>query len=160
NVRLPDVRTAKYDVIVHCGAAAIIPVRPDKKIILVRQYREAVGREILEIPAGRLEKGEDPAECARRELKEETGCAAADMDFLTKFYPVVGYSTEIIHFYVAQNLSSGEPDPDENEFVRAEAYSLAEALKMIDSGEIMDGKTIAALLLYERQINKPAALSE
>jgi ADP-ribose pyrophosphatase len=153
-VRLPDGRAADRDLVIHSGASAVIPVLDDGRILFVRQYRESVGAEILEIPAGRLDQGEDPVECARRELEEETGCRAAGIRKLTQFFPVVGYSTEVIHLFVAEGLSAGAAQTDEDEFVTAEAVSLGDALRMVDEGKIADGKTILAILLYEREISR------
>ncbi|MDR1664532.1 MAG: NUDIX hydrolase [Clostridiales bacterium] len=149
-VRLPNGETAVRDAILHNGASAIIPILDDGRVLLERQYRDSVGAEILEIPAGRLEPGEDPAVCAARELAEETGYRAARLKLVTVFYPAVGYSNEKIHLFLANGLTAGETRPDEDEFVEPEAYTLEEAFQMIDDGEIIDGKTVMALLLYAR----------
>jgi ADP-ribose pyrophosphatase len=158
-IQLPNGKQVKHDLIVHNGASAIVPVLGDGRILLERQYRESVGAEILEVPAGRLEPGEDPAECARRELEEETGYRAEKITLLTKFFPCVGYSNEQIYLYVAEGLTPGPARPDEDEFVTPEAYTLEEALKMTDNGAIVDGKTSLAILAYARYVSNVHSLT-
>ena len=149
-VELPNGKVGERGVVVHNGASAIVAVTDDGKLVFVRQYRDAVGDTILEIPAGRLAKGEDPAACALRELEEETGYRASRLTLMIKFFPVVGYSTEVIHLYLAEGLAPGKPNTDEDEFVDVEEISPDDALRLIDEGKIIDGKTIAAVLLYAR----------
>jgi ADP-ribose pyrophosphatase len=150
-VRLPNGKEARRDIIRHNGASAIIPVTDDGGVILVRQYREGAGGFLLELPAGKLEPGEDPAVCAVRELAEETGHTAETMRFLTSLRPVAAYSTEVIHFYVAEGLKPGLAHPDTDEFVTLETYKLDEILRMIGEGSVMDMKTVAGVLLYARR---------
>jgi len=152
NVRSDDVlldngKTAKREVVEHNGGCCVLAVTADKKIIFVRQYRYAVGEYLLELPAGKLEKGEDPQSAIRRELKEETGYTG-DIHSLGSIYPTCGYSSEIIYLYYADNLKEGATNPDEDEFLNIEKIDIAEALTYINSGEIKDAKTIIAVYKY------------
>lgn len=153
-IRLPDGREAVRDMIIMNGAAAVLPILDDGRIALVRQYRTGAQADILELPAGMLETGEDPLVCAKRELKEETGYTAASVEFLLKYYSGAGFNTEMLYIYTATGLTPGETHFDGDEFLTTEIYGLNTALGMIDSGEIMDAKTIAALLMYERRRGK------
>jgi ADP-ribose pyrophosphatase len=135
-------------VLSHGGAAALVAVKDDGEILLVKQFREAAEAEILEIPAGRLDRGEAPAACAARELEEETGYRAGKIRELISFYPAVGYSGEKVYIYLAEELTPGERHLDEGEFVDAISIPLPDAIKMIKEGKIIDGKTITALLYY------------
>lgn len=149
-VILPNGEPARRDILLHNGAAAVIPVMDDGRLIFVRQYREAASMYVLEIPAGKLDKEEDPLVCAYRELEEETGYKASSMRRLMSFYTAIGYSSEIIHLYLAEGLMPGTQQPDDDEFVSLEIYTLEAALEMIDNGAIVDAKTISALLYYAR----------
>ena len=149
-VTLPNDKIAHRDIVAHDGASAVVAVLDDGRILLVRQRREAAGEDVLEIPAGRLNESEDPLACIIRELEEETGYHANHIKLLTKFYPAIGYSTEIIYLFLAEGLTPGQPHTDEDEFVVAEAYSLDEALQMVNNGVIIDGKTMLAILWYAR----------
>lgn len=120
-------------------------------IILVRQYRNAADDYVLEIPAGGLEIGEDPKLCASRELEEETGYRANQVDFLFKFYSSIGITDEIISIYVARDLVKTQQNLDEDEYVTIERYKLEELIDMIYNGELMDNKTISALLAYQNR---------
>ena len=143
--------TIVHDAVMHGGAAAIVPVLGDGRIVMVRQYRCAIEGLLLEIPAGKLERGEDPRDCAIRELEEETGYIAQTMEFLTSYYPVAGYSSERIHIYVASDLAMGKQNLDQDEHVTIERYTMEEAMRMVYSGTIMDSKTIIGLMLYEKK---------
>ncbi len=149
-ITLPDGRQAIREVVVHIGAAAILPVLPDGRILLVRQYRHPAKKMVLEIPAGTLEKGEDPLDCATRELEEETGYKAGNMVSMFAMYSAIGFCTEVLHIYLATNLTPGTVHLDPDEFVSVETYTLEEAIAMIFSGEIIDSKTISALLAYQQ----------
>lgn len=148
-IALPNGKTAKREVVLHNGGSAIIPVDKEGNIYFVRQYRHPTNRMILEIPAGMVEKGEDPIACAARELEEEIGQKSDDISLLTSIYSSVGYTTEIIHIYKAENLYEGEQNLDEDEFINIEKYHIDEAVEMIASGKIMDAKTIVAVLAYK-----------
>ena len=132
----------------HRGAAAMIGFDENDKIILVKQHRFPHGY-VLEIPAGTLEKGEDPKECAFREMQEETGYKAKKMYHLLSYYPSIGYNSEIIHCYVASGLVKvSDIDPDNDEFITVVKMSLKKLIGMIKTGKIQDSKTICAVLTY------------
>lgn len=139
----------RWEVIDHPGGVSVLALDRDGKIFFVRQYRYPFDRMVLELPAGKLEPGEDPAECGIRELREETGCTAGKFVFLGKLIPTCAYDSEVIHLYLAEDLSYGEQDLDENEFLSVEKYTLDEALEMIYNGTIIDGKTQVALLKFK-----------
>ena len=147
-VTCPNGRSATREIVVHKGAAAVVPVYPDGTTLLVRQHRVAVDRVTLEIPAGKLDSaGEDPHDCAVRELEEETGLRAGRMTLLTSLLTTPGFCTEKIAIYLAQDLSQGQTHPDEDEFLSLVRMPLEEAVAMIMRGEIRDGKTICGLLM-------------
>jgi ADP-ribose pyrophosphatase len=145
-VELPNGRTTTRDIVDHPGAVAIVPLLDDSKIVLIRQFRYAAGKELLEIPAGTLEKGEKPDDCAVRELKEETGYEANSMRRLLSCYMAPGYSNEVIHLYVATGLKKGEKETEEDEEIAVEAIGFDEALRMIEENNIEDAKTIVGVL--------------
>lgn len=149
-VKLPDGGTASREIVRHPGAVAVLAIHDDK-IILVDQYRQAMGRCELEIPAGKLEKGEDPLEAAKRELQEETGYTCQQIRLLHSFYTSPGFADELIHLYVAEGLESGEAVPDEDEFLELYEMTLQEALEAVKSGRISDAKTIMAVYAWKLQ---------
>lgn len=144
---LPDGRACKREFVEHGGGAAVLCVC-DGKIAFVRQYRYAYGEEIIEIPAGKLEKGEDPAVAAVRELHEETGADAESVRLLTVVYPSPGYTNEKIYVYEAQGVTMGAAQPDDDEFLSLEWIAEADAEKMLLNGEFKDSKTAIALFHY------------
>ncbi len=150
-LKTPDDKYVDWELIVHPGAAAVIPIDNDGKIIMVRQYRNAVDDYVLEIPAGILEDGEDPKLCAYRELQEETGYRSDNMQYFYKFYSCIGICDEVIHIFVANGLSKGKQNLDEDEYVTVEKYDLDTLINMIFKGEIVDNKTISALLAFKNQ---------
>jgi len=147
-VRLPSGELHTREIVEHRGSVAILPVTSKKEIFLVKQFRKAVGKEIWEVPAGRIEEGESIEECARRELKEETGLLADEIKKLGEYYPSPGYCTEVIHIYLARNLKKSNALPEKDEFIKLKKFSKGEIVKMIEEGEIKDGKTYASLLLF------------
>ena len=152
-VTCPNGRSATREIVVHKGAAAVVPVYPDGTTLLVRQHRVAVDRVTLEIPAGKLDSaGEDPHDCAVRELEEETGLRAGRMTLLTSLLTTPGFCTEKIAIYLAQDLSQGQTHPDEDEFLSLVRMPLEEAVAMIMRGEIRDGKTICGLLMAKEAL--------
>jgi len=146
-VELPNGRHATREIVVHNGAVAMLPVLPDGRIIFVEQFRQATGHVLLEIPAGKIEAGEDIHTCLERELLEETGYRANKFEKLISFYPAPGYSTEVIHIYRATELEECTPQPDEDEFIRVKLLDLEDALKLVLNNTIEDSKTIIAILL-------------
>jgi ADP-ribose pyrophosphatase len=146
-VQLPNGKTSKREIIKHPGAVAILPITNDGKIVMVEQYRKALERTLVEIPAGKLEKGEDPLDSARRELEEETGYVCENLDWLISFYTSPGFADEIVHLYVATGLSKKENAArlDEDEFVNILELSLAEAKEYIVEKKIFDAKTAYAV---------------
>jgi ADP-ribose pyrophosphatase len=135
-----------YQIVRHPGGVGVLPLHDDGSVTLIRQLRPAVGGPLLEIPAGRLHPGEDPAECGRRELAEETGLSARGLLPLGRFYPSPGVFDEVIHLFLGTGLSQGEAAPEHYEEIETVRVPIAEALRRAASGEIADGKTIAALL--------------
>jgi len=136
------------EVVIHPGASAILPILDDGKILLVRQYRYAVGEELLEIPAGTLEVGEKPEDCALRELEEETGYRAENVKLLTTLYLAPGYSSERLHLFQAENLKKRAQKLEVDEEIELVTMELREVLNAIKNGKIRDAKTIAAILYY------------
>ena len=148
-IAMPDGNSAlRESVIRGKNAAAVLPVDHDGTLIFVRQYRHAFGEMMLEIPAGVLEDGEEPAAGVARELEEETGKKPGKLEFLCEMYPTVGYCSEKIQLFIATELTEGVQKLDADEFVEIERYTLAEAMDMISRGEIKDGKTLAALYAW------------
>ena len=148
---LPNGKEVKWDIIVHHGAAAVVPVLDDGRIVMVRQYRNAMERYTWEIPAGGLnDKGAEPTDVAAiRELAEETGYRTDKVELLIRFVTSVAYSTEHIDIYVARNLKPGTQHLDPDEFVEVKAFDLQELVDMIYNYEIEDSKTIAAIMAYK-----------
>ena len=149
-MRLPDGKEVEWDTIDHKGAAAVVPVLPDGRIIMVRQYRNALERETLEIPAGGLNGRDEPTlDAARRELSEETGFVSDNLEILLSIRTTVAFCNEKIDIYVARDLKSGSQHLDEDEYVEYEAYTVDELVSKIYSLEIQDSKTICAILAYK-----------
>jgi ADP-ribose pyrophosphatase len=144
---LPDGRPCKREIIEHSGGACVLYIK-DGCVLLVKQFRYAYGECIYEIPAGKLEKGEDPALAAARELEEEAGVKAENLVRLFTLYPTPGYTNEKIYVYFAENGTQTERRLDDDEFLTAEYIPLQTVKKMLDEGEICDSKTLAALLWY------------
>lgn len=159
DVLLPNGKTSKREIIKHPGAVAIIALTAENKIVLVEQFRKALERTIVEIPAGKLEEGEDPTVCAIRELEEETAYTCEKIEWLMSFYTSPGFANEIIHLYIATNLTKKHhPLPlDDDEFVRVIELTLDEAIQYVKDQKIYDAKTAYAiqyLQLSEAQNNK------
>jgi ADP-ribose pyrophosphatase len=150
-VRFPNGTVGDLEMIRHPGASAVVPflsdpAGDDPQVLLIRQYRYAAERYLYEIPAGRLDPGEEPETCARRELREETGCTAERVEHLTTMYTTPGFTDERIHLFMAVGLTKGEDAKEADEFIEVETMSLSRALTLIQQGEIQDGKTTLGLL--------------
>jgi ADP-ribose pyrophosphatase len=151
-VTLPNGVTVELEIIRHPGAAAVVPVKEDGTVVLIRQYRHAAAGFIYEIPAGKLQPGEDPLECAARELEEEVGYRADRLDLLTSIYTAPGFADEVIHIYRASGLTPGRQHLDHDEVLDVVETPLEQAMGMIVDGAIRDGKTIVGLqAVYLRQ---------
>ena len=146
-VSLPNGESAYREIVHHNGGATVLAVKDDM-VYFVRQYRYAYHDELLELPAGKLNEGEDPKCCAIRELEEETGLRATDVDLITKLYPSPGYTDEVIYVYLALDFVQGTQHLDEDEFLGVITLPLSTVKDMLDSGEIRDAKTIVALRYY------------
>jgi len=152
-VELPEKKYSKREIVEHPGGVGIVPVTNDNCVILVKQYRKAVNRMLLEIPAGKLEVNEEPRETAIRELKEETGYESENLKYLLEFYTSPGYTNEKIYLFLATNLIEGEQDLDDGEYCEIAKYNIDELYKMIDRGEIIDSKTIIGINMAKEYIN-------
>ena len=153
---LCDGRTVKREVVKHPGGVAILPVDDDGFCYMVRQYRYPAGKVLLEVPAGKLEYGEDHRECAVRELSEETGFSADRLIYMGSFYTSPGFSSERLHIYIALGLHQGQSHPDDGEFLNVEKISLKELSDMSMQGEIEDAKTDIAILKASKYLNEAA----
>jgi ADP-ribose pyrophosphatase len=150
-VRFPDGSVGELEMIRHPGASAIVPFLSDPRgddpqVLMIRQYRYAADGYLYEIPAGRLDRGEDPRDCAARELKEETGSTAERLDHLLTFYTTPGFTDEKIHLFMATGLVAGETKHEADEFLDLQPMLLSRALEMVEAGEIQDAKTALGLL--------------
>ncbi|MCZ8512855.1 NUDIX hydrolase [Paenibacillus filicis] len=147
-VQLPNGSTATREIVRHPGAVAVLALIGDKMLV-VEQYRKPMEKSQVEIPAGKLDPGEHPQEAAARELAEETGYRSASLKLLSSFYTSPGFADELIHLYVADDLSQGEARPDEDEFLEVEAITLEQAQHYIREGRISDAKTIMAVYAWQ-----------
>lgn len=159
SVRFPNGTVGDLEMVRHPGASAVVPFldpldSPDPRIVLVRQYRYATGGYVHEVPAGRLEPGENPKDCARRELREETGYSAQDLIPLTTFYTTPGFTDERIHLFAATGLSEGDSETESDEVLDLAPVTLSQAMAMIASGELIDGKSMIGVLFAERFLRR------
>lgn len=153
-VRFPDGSTGQLEMIRHPGASAVVPMLddpagPDPRVLLIRQFRHAADGVIWEVPAGRLDPGETPEACARRELAEETGMRAGRLERLTTIYTTPGFTDERIHLFLAGGLEEGDHRREADEFMELRPTPWSEAMRLIERGEIMDGKTLVSLLYVQ-----------
>lgn len=146
-VELPDGRQAFREVVGHRAAAVVVPIDADGNVVLVRQYRYPVGEDLLEAPAGVMEEGETPDECAIRELQEETGHRASSLVRLGQFWSVPGFCDELMHVYLARDLEPSELEADPDENITNELVPFTSVVELVRTGVIQDAKTIAALLM-------------
>jgi ADP-ribose pyrophosphatase len=144
-VRLPTGRETSREIIEHPGSVGILPLLAGNRVLLIREYRHAVGKTIWEIPAGTMEPGETPRECALRELEEETGYRTRSLTPFFDCYPAPGYSMELMHVFLARGLTSAEQKTEEDEIISVKPVTSEKAFRMIKSGQIWDAKTICAL---------------
>jgi ADP-ribose pyrophosphatase len=144
-VQLPNGVTVDLETIRHPGAAAVVPIKDDGTVVLIRQFRHAAGGFIYEIPAGKLSSGEDPLNCAARELEEEVGYRASSFELLTSIFTAPGFADEVIHVYKATGLTKGRQQLDRDEVLEIVEMPLDQALTRIQDGTIRDGKTIVGL---------------
>lgn len=151
-VSLPDGKEATRDIVRHPGASAVIPLNEKGELYMVTQYRKPIEKVSLEIPAGKLDKGEDPAVCAKRELKEETGLEAGKIQHLVSIHSTPGFSDEVLHLYLATDLAEGDACADEDEFISSERIPVGKLVDMVLNHEITDAKTIIGVLLADKII--------
>ena len=149
-VILPNGKIGTREWINHPGAVCIIPILPNKKIGLIRQYRYSVKKHMVEIPAGKLDRGEYPENCAKRELQEEIGYKANKISFLTNIHPAIGFANEIMWIYLAEDLIKTKTKLEDDEFLEIMPTKLEDALRMVWDGEITDVKTIIGLLWADK----------
>lgn len=149
-VTLPDGRQATRDIVRHPGASVVVPLNEKGEVYMVRQFRKPIDTVTLEIPAGKLDPGEEPLVCAKRELKEETGLEAKEIRHLVSIHSTPGFSNEVLHLYSATGLSEGESCADEDEFISTEKYPVADLIDMVLNGKITDAKTIIGVLLADK----------
>jgi len=143
---------ANREVVEHPGGVGIVPVTNDNKVLMVRQFRYPMGKEVLEIPAGKLEEGENPFECAMRELSEETGCTAGSFIDLGESYPSPGFCTEILHIYLAMDLQHGDMHLDEDELLGVEPVAIDKLIDKIMANELPDGKSIIGIMKAKKYL--------
>ncbi len=154
-IKVPNGNIVKWDFISHKGAAAVVAVNKEGKLLMVRQYRNALDRETIEIPAGALDSADEPTHiAAARELEEETGYKAGKMELLMTLRTTVAFCNEKIDVYVATDLEPGKQHLDEDEFINVEEYDIEELLEMVYDCKIQDSKTVAALMAYKNKYGK------
>ena len=159
-VELPNGRHSSRDIVRHCGASAVVALTDSGKIVLVRQYRTALDRVTVEIPAGKLDPGEDPLDCAKRELHEETGFRPGRIRFLTTIATTPGFCDEVIHIYLATQLEFDAADPDPDEFVNVDLVPLSELIDAVLDGKIEDAKTVVGALACDAVAHRLAGDGE
>jgi ADP-ribose pyrophosphatase len=153
NVTLPNQSTVDFEIIRHPGAAAIVALTEAQRLLMLKQYRHAIGDYLWEIPAGTLEKAEDVLTCARRELVEETGFSARSWQTLGEIVPVPGYSDERIHLFMARDLTPAVQQLDRDEVIEVHQLPLEEVFNMVSSGQIIDAKTICGVSLARQRLS-------
>ena len=153
-VELPDKKYSKREIIEHPGAVAILPMTDDGCLILVKQYRKAVEKALLELPAGKIEVNEEPGQTAKRELEEETGFSANKIEYLLEFYTSPGFTDEKIYIFLATQLDEGNLEGDDGEFIETTKIKVDDLIKMVDRGEILDSKTIIGIQFAKKILDK------
>ena len=152
-IQLPNGDGSIREVVSHPGGVCVVPYHDDGTVTVVKQFRYPFGQVVTELPAGKLEYGEDHRLCALRELSEEVGAEAADLTYLGAMYTSPGFSSEVLHMYLARELKEGASHPDEDEFLEGERMPFSQLVEQVMSGEITDGKTIATVLKVKTLLN-------
>ncbi|MBE7031181.1 MAG: NUDIX hydrolase [Ruminococcaceae bacterium] len=153
-VELPNGNTSTREIVSHPGGVGVVALDENNNVYMVRQFRKPLDKVLLEVPAGKLDGGEDPRICGIRELEEETGMCARSFEPLGEFYPSVGFSAETLYLYIARDLYPGKVHPDEDEFLEVEKIPLDTLVEMVMDGRIKDGKTIVAILKAKLYLEK------
>jgi ADP-ribose pyrophosphatase len=153
-LKMPDGRETKLEIVEHGGSVVLFPLDEEGNLLFVRQYRTAVGKELLELPAGSRDENEPFEDCAAREIREETGMQAGKLQKIGEFYLVPGYSTELMAAFLDTELKENPLQADDDEFLQVEKVPLKKAIEMAERGEIQDGKSLAALLLARSHLEK------
>lgn len=153
-VELPDKKYSKREIVEHPGGVAVVGITDDNEILLVSQYRKAVGRVLLELPAGKLEVNEEPKETAIKELREETGYRAERLEYLLEFYTSPGFSTEKVYIFLAENLVKGDQELEAGEYIDVLTYKIDDLVEMIEKGDIIDSKTIIGIYTIKDRLSK------
>jgi len=151
-VKLPNGKEATRDIVLHPGASAIVPLNDKNEIYMVRQFRKPLNKELLEIPAGKLDKDEDPLTCAVRELKEETGLEAKKVKHMLSVHTSAGFCNEVIHLFLATDLIEGDACADEDEFISSEKVSISKLVDMVLNNQITDAKSVIGILLADKVV--------
>jgi ADP-ribose pyrophosphatase len=159
SVRFPNGTVGDLEMVRHPGASAVVPFldpldSPDPRVVLIRQYRYATEGYVYEIPAGRLDPGEDPKDCAMRELREETGYSARELIPLTTFYTTPGFTDERIHLFAASGLTEGDSQTESDEVLDLAPMTLSSAIALMASGDLVDGKSMIGLFFAERFLRR------
>jgi ADP-ribose pyrophosphatase len=151
-VELEDGSTATREIVEHPGGVCVISIDDDQNVLMVKQFRAPFGTVLLEVPAGKLNYGEDHFLCGKREFLEETGYTAEKYTYLGVIYPTVGFLTEVLHLYLAEDLTKAEQNLDEDEFLTVESYKLDDLVRMVMANEIKDAKTIISILMLSQRL--------
>ena len=157
-VTLPDGQSSQREIVRHSGGACVLALDNLLRVTMVEQYRKAFDSDLLEIPAGKLDPGEDPLDCARRELSEETGLTADCFRLIATLYPSPGYCSEVLSVFLATGLTAGQAHLDDGEFLSCQTYALDELLERVERGDIRDAKTMIALLMVARRLERDPQL--
>lgn len=153
-VEIPGKKYSKREIVEVSGASAIVPILEDGSVVMIKQYRKAIEKVTLEIPAGKIDPGEEPRETAERELKEETGYTPSNMTYLTETYTSPGFCNEKIHIFLAKGLEAGDQDLDDDEVVETLSYTFEDIFKLIERGDITDAKTIIGIFMARDYLKK------
>lgn len=153
-VELPDKKYSKREIIEHPGAVGIVAITNNNEMVLVKQFRKAIEKELIEIPAGKLEIGEEPKDCVIRELKEETGYSAEKITYIMEFYTSPGFSNEKLYLFLAEDLHEGVAEPEKDEYIEVLKIKIDDLISMINKGEVLDSKTIIGSFIAKKITEK------